>query len=153
MLAEVSLKRCPVTDVWAMHVFQFGELLNKHRLNLLFRQSHCNFDIASVCVLLDEIRRLVRAVRGCRCLWFLQCELHAALLQWPDCVASSRHEILIGGRGEIRTHEPREGSPVFKTGAINRSATLPDQPAAIRSKPPKYERNAAGMVIDPSAFW
>lgn len=30
-----------------------------------------------------------------------------------------------GGEGEIRTHEPREGSPVFKTGAINRSATSP----------------------------
>ena len=31
----------------------------------------------------------------------------------------------IGGRGGIRTHGPREGTPVFKTGAINRSATLP----------------------------
>jgi Zn-dependent protease with chaperone function len=30
-----------------------------------------------------------------------------------------------GGEGEIRTHEPREGPPVFKTGAINRSATSP----------------------------
>jgi hypothetical protein len=30
-----------------------------------------------------------------------------------------------GGEGGIRTHEPREGSPVFKTGAINRSATSP----------------------------
>lgn len=30
-----------------------------------------------------------------------------------------------GGEGEIRTHEPGEGSPVFKTGAINRSATSP----------------------------
>ena len=31
----------------------------------------------------------------------------------------------IGGEGEIRTHGPREGTPVFKTGAINRSATSP----------------------------
>jgi hypothetical protein len=30
-----------------------------------------------------------------------------------------------GGEGEIRTHGPREGTPVFKTGAINRSATSP----------------------------
>src|SRR5687767_13348406 len=30
-----------------------------------------------------------------------------------------------GGEGEIRTPEPREGLPVFKTGAINRSATSP----------------------------
>jgi hypothetical protein len=30
-----------------------------------------------------------------------------------------------GGEGEIRTHEPREGLPVFKTGAFNRSATSP----------------------------
>jgi NADPH2:quinone reductase len=32
---------------------------------------------------------------------------------------------LIGGSGEIRTHGGREPSPVFKTGALNRSATLP----------------------------
>ena len=31
----------------------------------------------------------------------------------------------VGGEGEIRTHEPREGLPVFKTGAFNRSATSP----------------------------
>jgi hypothetical protein len=30
-----------------------------------------------------------------------------------------------GGEGEIRTHEPRKGLPVFKTGAFNRSATSP----------------------------
>ncbi len=32
---------------------------------------------------------------------------------------------LAGGEGEIRTHEPRKGPPVFKTGAFNRSATSP----------------------------
>jgi hypothetical protein len=32
-----------------------------------------------------------------------------------------------GGEGEIRTPEPREGLPVFKTGAINRSATSPNR--------------------------
>jgi hypothetical protein len=31
----------------------------------------------------------------------------------------------IGGWGGIRTHETREGLPVFKTGAFNRSATHP----------------------------
>jgi hypothetical protein len=30
-----------------------------------------------------------------------------------------------GGEGEIRTHEPRKGPPVFKTGAFNHSATSP----------------------------
>jgi hypothetical protein len=33
----------------------------------------------------------------------------------------------VGGEGEIRTPEPREGLPVFKTGAINRSATSPNR--------------------------
>jgi hypothetical protein len=32
---------------------------------------------------------------------------------------------LAGGGGGIRTHGPREGTPVFKTGAFNRSATPP----------------------------
>ena len=33
--------------------------------------------------------------------------------------------LYFGGEGEIRTHESREGLPVFKTGAFNRSATSP----------------------------
>ena len=32
---------------------------------------------------------------------------------------------LTGGRGEIRTHGTLAGTPVFKTGALNHSATLP----------------------------
>jgi hypothetical protein len=32
---------------------------------------------------------------------------------------------VIGGSGEIRTHERRKPSAVFKTGAFNHSATLP----------------------------
>jgi hypothetical protein len=32
---------------------------------------------------------------------------------------------LFGGRGEIRTHGTLAGTPVFKTGALNHSATLP----------------------------
>src|SRR5882757_453913 len=39
--------------------------------------------------------------------------------------------IFIGGEGEIRTHEPRKGPPVFKTGAFNRSATSPAGCGAI----------------------
>ena len=31
-----------------------------------------------------------------------------------------------GGRGEIRTHGGREPTSVFKTGALNHSATLPN---------------------------
>jgi hypothetical protein len=31
----------------------------------------------------------------------------------------------VGGEGGIRTHGTREGTPVFKTGAFNRSATSP----------------------------
>ena len=31
----------------------------------------------------------------------------------------------IGGRGGIRTHGALAGTPVFKTGALNHSATLP----------------------------
>ena len=33
--------------------------------------------------------------------------------------------IMFGGSGEIRTHGGRKPSPVFKTGALNHSATLP----------------------------
>ena len=34
-------------------------------------------------------------------------------------------DALHGGEGEIRTHGPREGATVFKTVALNRSATSP----------------------------
>jgi hypothetical protein len=33
-----------------------------------------------------------------------------------------------GGRGGIRTHGGLAPTPVFKTGALNRSATLPNDP-------------------------
>src|SRR5258705_2854110 len=32
------------------------------------------------------------------------------------------------GQGEIRTHDPLAGTPVFETGAFNHSATCPEQP-------------------------
>ena len=40
-----------------------------------------------------------------------------------------------GGSGEIRTHGGLAPSSVFKTGALNRSATLP--------WPPSYKQNSA----------
>ena len=39
-----------------------------------------------------------------------------------------------GGRGEIRTHGGLSSSPVFKTGAFNRSATLPFAISALDYK-------------------
>jgi hypothetical protein len=38
-----------------------------------------------------------------------------------------------GGGGEIRTHERRKPLPVFKTGALNRSATPPNNRESINS--------------------
>jgi hypothetical protein len=35
--------------------------------------------------------------------------------------------VMFGGRGGIRTHGTLAGTPVFKTGALNHSATLPNQ--------------------------
>jgi hypothetical protein len=53
-----------------------------------------------------------------------------ALDPWPRSARLNRPQIVelalhLGGEGEIRTHEPRKGPPVFKTGAFNRSATSP----------------------------
>jgi hypothetical protein len=38
---------------------------------------------------------------------------------------ANKGEQHIGGRGGIRTHGTLAGTPVFKTGALNHSATLP----------------------------
>jgi hypothetical protein len=43
-----------------------------------------------------------------------------------------------GGRGGIRTHGTLAGTPVFKTGALNHSATLPIQ--EFQSLSPAYRR-------------
>ncbi len=37
----------------------------------------------------------------------------------------STPSVSLGGESGIRTHDTREGMPVFKTGAINRSAISP----------------------------
>jgi hypothetical protein len=39
--------------------------------------------------------------------------------------SGEKPKLVIGGRGEIRTHGGREPTTVFKTVALNRSATLP----------------------------
>jgi hypothetical protein len=52
-----------------------------------------------------------------------------------------------GGEGEIRTHGTREGSPVFKTGAINRSATSPIE-VIVTLKAQTFKPNLL-KVLDP----
>ena len=56
-----------------------------------------------------------------------------------DRSLAERISVTAGGEGGIRTHGAREGTPVFKTGAFNRSATSPcagQDFKAIRSTPP-----------------
>src|SRR3982750_1114924 len=48
-----------------------------------------------------------------------------ALKASAPCPESRRVEQCVGGRGGIRTHGTLAGTPVFKTGALNHSATLP----------------------------
>ena len=42
-----------------------------------------------------------------------------------EALAADHGGARTNGQGGIRTHETREGLPVFKTGAFNRSATCP----------------------------
>src|SRR5580692_10859050 len=49
--------------------------------------------------------------------------------------------IWYGGRGEIRTHETLAGLPVFKTGALNHSATLPISALSTPSLSANPQRN------------
>jgi hypothetical protein len=51
--------------------------------------------------------------------------LRAFFLIVVDVVGREQHNRLNGGRGGIRTPDTLSGTPVFKTGAINHSATLP----------------------------
>ena len=46
-----------------------------------------------------------------------------------------------GGEGEIRTHGARKGTPVFKTGALNRSATSPNIPTILAESSIKFVLN------------
>jgi hypothetical protein len=63
----------------------------------------------------------------------------STLGQWRPCALCS------GGEGEIRTHETREGLPVFKTGAFNRSATSPSKP---RNAVSFYRSSRIGRRLD-----
>src|SRR6188768_620339 len=56
-----------------------------------------------------------------------------------------------GGGGGIRTHGPRERTPVFKTGAFNRSATPPGVRIA-RASYCKVNARSSGLAGDPGAF-
>jgi hypothetical protein len=70
------------------------------------------------------------SVREC-CLWLDGKVLRSLQVVWLSCLLALQNDWrskltgFIGGSGEIRTHEGLTPSPVFKTGAFNRSATLP----------------------------
>src|SRR5438874_8256019 len=50
-----------------------------------------------------------------------------------------------GGRGGIRTHGTLAGTPVFKTGALNHSATLP----LLRHQPSSARKIKNGLATGP----
>ncbi len=54
-----------------------------------------------------------------------------------------------GGSGEIRTHEGLAPLPVFKTGAFNRSATLPGEhyPLFHINSPSENHKNRSHLFI------
>jgi hypothetical protein len=52
-------------------------------------------------------------------------QIKGLLVSIFNTIAENR--FLNGGESGIRTHGPRERSPVFKTGAFNRSAISPSQ--------------------------
>src|SRR3984957_8418871 len=63
---------------------------------------------------------------------------------WPD--------VSFGGRGGIRTHGTLAGTPVFKTGALNHSATLPAQQSQSISVGRHRTQCERGPNLDPIAF-
>jgi hypothetical protein len=65
------------------------------------------------------------APQSCRTLLFMG--------PWVRILQRGAH--LFGGGGGIRTHGPRERTPVFKTGAFNRSATPPGDADCARNLP------------------
>ena len=60
-----------------------------------------------------------------------QCTVLAVGAENEVALGIECRRVRAGGEGEIRTHEPREGLPVFKTGAFNRSATSPSKPRNV----------------------
>src|SRR5262249_33676085 len=67
-----------------------------------------------------------------------------SLDHWPISKNSRKPNVFNkgGGRGGIRTHGALAGTPVFKTGALNHSATLPVQRISNRLAQRLAERNA-----------
>ena len=57
-----------------------------------------------------------------------------------------------GGRGGIRTHGTLAGTPVFKTGALNHSATLPAQEFQSLSVAPARTQCERGPNLDPNTI-
>jgi hypothetical protein len=68
---------------------------------------------------------------------------------------SSIISIWSGGRGGIRTHGTLAGTPVFKTGALNHSATLPSQryQSLSRLKIKNRLRTGPNLAPMPLAFF
>ena len=56
-----------------------------------------------------------------------------------------------GGEGGIRTPDTLSGMPVFKTGAINRSATSPGTAVLLRCVKPAPGRDQLGQDRPPEA--
>ncbi len=65
----------------------------------------------------------------------------AMLLRRPRvCFESHPRNLKSNGRGGIRTHGTLTRTPVFKTGALNRSATLPNYASPIKRGTPQVSR-------------
>lgn len=53
----------------------------------------------------------------------------------------------LGGRGGIRTHGTLAGTPVFKTGALNHSATLPSPEWLSLNAVDRVRQREVGLVL------
>ena len=81
------------------------------------------------------------------------CRRIRAMIALP-CVMRGLKRRTTNGQGGIRTHETREGLPVFKTGAFNRSATCPGDRrirSVNRNLPCQFTKSAD--VLPPAAPW
>jgi hypothetical protein len=60
---------------------------------------------------------------------------------------------VVGGRGGIRTHGTLAGTPVFKTGALNHSATLPSLEDQALSRAGLRAQRELGTNLGTTALW
>ena len=74
------------------------------------------------------ISKCTRAYR-----FFCACSRFAKLPRRCEALSYLIYNEGYGGRGGIRTPDTLSGTPVFKTGAINHSATLPSDDNKLRS--------------------